>query len=165
MAFDALAGYSAQLWIVARVSQAASTDYPDLSAAATEVVMAEFQKWSVDEQLESPKFVCTAAPINSEGVVGKLALSGGIGTYTVTIEGVYNADSDAGAATFARLKQGAFVSMHLFLQQKSAYGYGNVQGKIVSRSVNTDVNNTNSPTPFTLKIEVIGNLGDPGTIS
>ncbi len=132
--------------------------YPSPVPART--VVLEAAKWNIEPQIEHSTFVGFQNSADSNGLIGKLLLKGGIVSWKVTIEGAVNGDSLAGAASHARFPLGGYICFDILFQKETLYGYIALMGKVVKVGSGNEAE-SNKPTPLTVEIEGQGALSAP----
>lgn len=127
------AGTSGRL-SVSVVTPVLTTDSVDftsaLSALATGIsstaVIAEITKWSLSNPFagEAPRSLTLESTADSEGVVYGEVLRGGVGSYTVAIEGQFNSSN---AAMF---RNGVMAAAAFLVKKNVAAGYKTCVGRL-----------------------------------
>ena len=99
--------------------------------------MLEHVSWNVSRSREGGSVLCAGSPVDAQGNVYKRKLRGGIVNPTVSLDGVYNGDSVAGASSDARFTVGSFIIFNLLFHATGLWGYYGVVGVVKSSSAGT----------------------------
>lgn len=135
MAFTPFAGSAGRMKAVA-VTPALSTPQPTLTGLTTAAV-AGITGWDLDLKTEDGGgIVHFESSATSGGVLMTEQLQGGVGTWSVKINGIYDGDT---TATEEKFVNGAFVQMDLLYSRASTYGRYACNGKVKDYQEKWDV--------------------------
>jgi hypothetical protein len=135
MSFSPQAGYAGRVRSF-RATPVLAAGQPTLTGL-TPVTIAEITKWSVKHSLKSGAnpIVTYESAGNASGTLYGDVLQGGVGSWTVDVQGFYSIDG-----TDSRFAIGFFVVMDLIPNKSAAFGYNDVSGKVTSYNTDFDVN-------------------------
>lgn len=116
------------------------------------------KKWAINPKLDSAKIRHFESPGDSFGVIYPTKLQGGLGDWTVTIEGYYDADS-AGSTDF-KFHVGQFLVVDLIFSKASGYGRYECQTEVID--VAPSVEFSSEPSNFRALLDGFGVPPEPG---
>lgn len=159
MAFNPLSGSSA-LFQAVSVALTSGSDLVTPTGSETLVTISEAAKYDFDQQSTSVSFIGfnNGADATTK-VIDSRELAGGTGSWTLTISGAFSADSNA-VSSFTRFKRGMFLSMNLYLEKSTTFGYKRIIGKVISLKQDGDVQGT-SPQGFAITVKGDGAIPTP----
>jgi hypothetical protein len=127
------------------------------------VTAGEMGKWNFDFPINGASFVGFGSPADANGVIYPEELKGGVGPWTVDIEGAFNANSAAGANTFLRFQPGRFIYFSMVLSKASGFGFHGCKGKIIGFNPGVDVK-SNKPSPARIRVKGSAPLPAPSFV-
>ena len=124
----------------------------------------EFTTFTIDRTQEGPEVISSACSSDAQGNIWPIKLRGGLARATIDLEGVYNGDSTAGAATDVRMIIGGHVKLDLIFHATNTYGIYAILAKVVDSSTSA-IKKGSDPHMVKLKLEVNGVLPAPSYLT
>lgn len=123
----------------APIAVVAGVDIVVALGTETKTNMVEMVSWRVNPDSDNAEVVAAGSPATAQGNIGPIYLRGGVERTTIDIDGVYNGDSVAGAASDVRFTEGGYVVMNLLFHAVGLWGYYGVVGKVKNQSKGTKI--------------------------
>ena len=154
MAFTPVSGSAGRLGVL---PIAASLSVPMPTFSGSPVPIAGITSWKLDLKRDQGKVLHFESTATGTGVLMEEQIQGGVGSWTVSIEGEY--DSASATLTDTNFSLGAAVYFNLIFSKYANFGYKNCQGVVASIGPGSNVRN--SPSSFTATIEGHGTVPTP----